>query len=498
MIRMLKDIDRFKMQILFFLVAIFSICIIPTELAYAETDYTIPEWPKIIGSWWMNDQINDDEFLHSIEFLIKEEIILIPYNSIIHTSELPDWLLHNAGWWHARIATGSDFANFDSSYIGERILLYSGGLWGDIPEDVDTPADYTSNEFRTNISRNLWDKELSPEISKKKPDNTYRIFAVGGSTTFGVDIDNSETWPAYLEQKFKKFNLDFSVEVVNAGKNGSDTKDELKLIQNKLIDFEPDMIIMYSGWNDNLQANKKPVIYPDGTIENWKKVCELGNTKNFDTIVILQPVTGSGDRIPTTQESMSFDKTRPESFYHEPRVLENLLIISQNLHLLNEKCTTVLDFTHIFDYIQSPIYFDSGHTDSLGNKIIADNIISEIFSIILPSTVYVEINDLLEYDGNSNTTVYAHSSDLSGKNFDNLDLTNAVFYKTNLSNSSFKNTILDGVILKGANLSGVDLSDVDLSGKDLTGTILTGVDLSGKDLTGTILTGADLTNAILP
>ena len=50
MIRMLKDIDRFKMQILFFLVAIFSICIIPTELAYAETDYTIPEWPKIIGS----------------------------------------------------------------------------------------------------------------------------------------------------------------------------------------------------------------------------------------------------------------------------------------------------------------------------------------------------------------------------------------------------------------------------------------------------------------
>ena len=32
---------------------------------------------------------------------------------------------------------------------------------------------------------------------------------------------------------------------------------------------------------------------------------------------------------------------------------------------------------------------------------------------------------------------------LSKRNFDNLDLTNAVFYKTNLSYSSFKNTILE-------------------------------------------------------
>ena len=64
--------------------------------------------------------------------------------------------------------------------------------------------------------------------------------------------------------------MDFNIEVINAGKNGSDTRDETKIIETYLIDFEPDMIIMYSGWNDSMQANGiKPVIYPFDTIRNW-------------------------------------------------------------------------------------------------------------------------------------------------------------------------------------------------------------------------------------
>jgi len=482
---------------LLIIISCFSI-IFSNTTAYGENDYQIPEWVKINANWWMDDQLTDDEFVLSIKFLINEKIIVIPQNSIIQNSDLPDWIVHNAGWWHARIFTNSDISNFDSSYINEKILLYSGGLWENGENDGHTLADYDKHGFRTNIPSEIWNTESNLDIYEKKPVKTYRIFAVGGSTTFGVDMSNHQTWPAQLENKFRELDLDFNIEVINAGKNGSDTRDETKIIETYLIDFEPNMIIMYSGWNDSMQANGiKPVIYPFDTIRNWNKICELGIEKNFDTVVILQPVTGSGNRILTTQESMAFVDTRPENFYFEPRVLEHLPIIGKNLNNLNNTCTQVLDFTHIFDYVQSPIYYDAGHTDSFGNKLISENIFSHILSIVSANNENIKIKNYSETSKNLHPVVFAHSSDLSGKTFDNLNLSNAVFYKTNLSYSSFKNTILDGAIFKGANLTGVDLSKIDLSGKDLTGTILTGADLSGKDLTGTILAHADLTDAIL-
>ena len=103
-------------------------------------------------------------------------------------------------------------------------------------------------------------------------------------------------------------------------------------------------------------------------------------------------------------------------------------------------------------------------------------------------------------------------TDLSGKDMTGTILTGAIISYTNFTGVDLSDKDLTGTILKGVDLSNVDLSGtiltgadlshtnltgVDLSGKDLTGTILAGVDLSGKDLTETILTGADLLNVDL-
>ena len=103
-------------------------------------------------------------------------------------------------------------------------------------------------------------------------------------------------------------------------------------------------------------------------------------------------------------------------------------------------------------------------------------------------------------------------TDLSGRNMTGTILTGAIISYTNFTGVDLSDKDLTGTILKGVDLSNVDLSGtiltgadlshtnltgVDLSGKDLTGTRLAGVDLSGKDLTGTILTGANLLNVDL-
>ena len=76
--------------------------------------------PELIAEMWVNDDINDDEFLANVEQLIEKDIITIQSDSITKTSQLPDWLVNNAGWWAARILTNSDF-NFDPGYVKEEI-----------------------------------------------------------------------------------------------------------------------------------------------------------------------------------------------------------------------------------------------------------------------------------------------------------------------------------------------------------------------------------------
>jgi len=86
---------------------------------------------------------------------------------------------------------------------------------------------------------------------------------------------------------------------------------------------------------------------------------------------------------------------------------------------------------------------------------------------------------------------------ISYTNFTGVDLSGKDLTGTILTGVDLSNVDLSGTILTGADLSHTNLTGVDLSGKDLTGTRLAGVDLSGKDLTGTILTGADLLNVDL-
>jgi len=418
--------------------------------------------PELIAEMWVNGLINDDEFLRSVNDLIEKEIITIQSDSITNTSDLPDWLVNNAGWWAARIFTNSDFV-FDPGYLKEEIYPCSkeSGTKRDCLEET-----YNSYGLRT------------PEFEKEKPDNTFRIFTLGGSTTWGAGTSDDETWPAHLQKIINEKITDKEVEVINAGTPGGTTKSEYGSIKNKLLFFDPDLIIMYDGWND--------IPHPtDETFENWKSVCKLGKNEGFDTIIIVQATTHTGHRVLTEQEA-------PWIFSYIEYLQKSQEYVD-TFEELDKVCTKTADFRKIFDYVQEPIFFDTGHTMSFGNKIIAENVFSVISPIYFGQT-YSVIHSNLNSENNEPGTgvVYAAGADLSGKNFDNLNLQSAIFDKANLSNTNFKNADVDRARFAFANLTGADLS-----GKDLTGTILIGADLSDTNLTGTILKGADLSHTNL-
>lgn len=88
------------------------------------------------------------------------------------------------------------------------------------------------------------------ELTKPKPDDVYRIFTLGGSTTYGDSIQPHEAYPAVLEDILHDAYGYTHIEVVNAGVNAYSSFDSLANLIYRILDDEPDMIVVYHGVND--------------------------------------------------------------------------------------------------------------------------------------------------------------------------------------------------------------------------------------------------------
>ena len=229
---------------------------------------------------------------------------------------------------------------------------------------------------------------------------------------------SQHTIAGFLQTNFDELNLEKNIEVINAGVRGITSSDELQIIKTKIVEFEPDMIIVYDGYNDMLSSSgKKPKsqdndftyiwrkyfsfyytpyvlegLIPktnsaikaplsDNTTEKvsvWKNnlinICELGDKNGFETLIIFQPFLGTGNKIMTEQEKAFFEKTNGNeklSKYH---------FFAEEFFELDNFCKNTADFRNIFDDIQERVYFDESHVDPVYDKIIAD----KIFDIVRP------------------------------------------------------------------------------------------------------------------
>lgn len=81
--------------------------------------------------------------------------------------------------------------------------------------------------------------------------NTYRIVALGESTTFGVSLNQEDRpWPELLEQLIRdRLKPPRPVEVINAGIPGYRLDQNLRRFPAQILPLEPDMVISYHGIN---------------------------------------------------------------------------------------------------------------------------------------------------------------------------------------------------------------------------------------------------------
>ena len=300
-------------------------------------------------------------------------------------------------WWatqiHCEFEQNEIFQNFDEVEKRQLCLdFYNLKISGDeiIPNQSTNSITINSLGFR------------GTEFSVIKPSDMYRIFMVGGSTMFGAGATSDETTiPGYVQQFLNENNPKFDVDVINAGIQGADSNTELKLIEQKLIKFSPDLTIIYDGWND-LRASNTPIKLK----ENWELMCELGKENNFDIIIALQPMAGFGNKNLTKQELKYVEDGLD---YNKNPLIESFSTYQDYANYLQEvkMCTKVIDLRGIFDAEVGPIYWDEAHVSDKGNSIVAKSLVNTIFPIIsknheLNTFEYkkdVEETSSLSYDG---------------------------------------------------------------------------------------------------
>jgi len=85
-----------------------------------------------------------------------------------------------------------------------------------------------------------------------KPEDGYRVFALGGSTTAGRPYDDRVAFPRWLELYLEEADPSRTWEVVNAGAI-SYASYRAALLMRELVRYEPDLFVIYTGHNEFLE-----------------------------------------------------------------------------------------------------------------------------------------------------------------------------------------------------------------------------------------------------
>jgi len=128
------------------------------------------------------------------------------------------------------------------------------------PGSYAPPERYSYGKFYIN-SLGFRNKEFNAYDKNGK----IRIFCLGESSTFGAESPDDKTWPVKLEYYLNKKGKGNKIEVINAGFAAYQSLLYSNLMRLELINYKPDIFIVYAGINE---LNRNDVKKDIGKIMN--------------------------------------------------------------------------------------------------------------------------------------------------------------------------------------------------------------------------------------
>jgi len=105
------------------------------------------------------------------------------------------------------------------------------------------------------------------EIAREKPERTFRIACLGGSTTWSTGAStDARAWPAVLQRRLNAALPSDGpydrVEVINAGVSGYTLMESFINLKMRVLPLDPDLVIVYHAVND-AQVIRRAGFQPD-------------------------------------------------------------------------------------------------------------------------------------------------------------------------------------------------------------------------------------------
>jgi lysophospholipase L1-like esterase len=306
------------------------------------------------------------------------------------------------------------------SYIEIKNICYSENTlvhYGKAPQSHIVPNQY---KFTMNINS---DGFRGNEIDHNT--DTYRIFFTGGSTAFGFGSTSDKTTiPGFLQEYFNNEFRYLNVEIINAGINGAKSYGEILLIKEKLIEYDPDLIISYTGVNDSGGYDKE-IIFDDAKDDSTQNLFKFASYPWYRTPFVINNILSenlihekkilelSPEDIQKNSESFKKNWTQSCEFLEDNQIISVLMLqpslitktivsdfeksiepdvnyrkqqlekFSNELELLNEHCNHTLDLRYIINNTSETTYYDNIHMNDLGNQIVAKIIYEKMLPIII-------------------------------------------------------------------------------------------------------------------
>ncbi len=111
---------------------------------------------------------------------------------------------------------------------------------------------FTEQNGTVTISKNRLRYFNETSFSSVKPKHTYRIFAFGGSTTYGHPFNWQTSFPRWLQELLNSCENGIRYEVINLGGISYASYRIIPLMKESLS-YQPDLFIVYTGQNEFLE-----------------------------------------------------------------------------------------------------------------------------------------------------------------------------------------------------------------------------------------------------
>lgn len=176
------------------------------------------------------------------------------------------------------------------------------------------------------------------EFPQHKDDKTYRIFCLGGSTTYGRPYRDKLSFCGWLRAYLQAADPSREWEVINAG-GISYASYRVARMMNELKDYQPDMFIVYSGQNEFLEQRSYGALQqlPDWVIN---LDATMSGTRIYTAMKLVMDEIHSGsadlslkrDQLEGEVDDILNHTLGPKS-YHRDEMLKQQIIMHYQMNL---------------------------------------------------------------------------------------------------------------------------------------------------------------------